>query len=394
MNHQETPNRRLMPAGMPLAVAVIAATLAFAFSRILLTLDEAVAPVMALGVAVAILGISTLLAVAPGEESFVLGILGGIGAAAIIVVGAIAAFNGDYPTEGGVIFGGVAAAIILLMTLTPAGEPNEVEQAEDRGLPKRPVIGGVLLGLLLLGIIAYGTRQELNAPEDVVASVTPAATASSVPTIPPGGSLALDISTPDDTRFDKNELTAPAGTPITVNYTNNSDIPHNIHFFAGADANAPSLGMSEIGTGPNKVLSVSFTTPAEGTYYFQCDIHPTQMSGKLTVSGAAPSQPSATPGPSGSPAPGGATTLTLATHDNSFDPNQLTGKAGQTVTIQVTNQGQAIHNFHVTDANVTSDFIQPGSTVSVEVKLPDSPGTLNFVCDVHPTEMTGTIKVE
>ena len=84
--------------------------------------------------------------------------------------------------------------------------------------------------------------------------------------------------------FTPNTLTAPANTSVTVNYNNNSNQPHNIQFFNGSDSSAPSLGATEVATGPNALRSVTFTTPAQpGTYFFWCDVHTSQMAGTLQV---------------------------------------------------------------------------------------------------------------
>jgi plastocyanin len=84
--------------------------------------------------------------------------------------------------------------------------------------------------------------------------------------------------------FTPNTLTAPANTSVTVNYNNNSNLPHNINFFNGQNNSAPSLGATEVVTGPNAPRSVTFTTPAQaGSYFFWCDVHQSAMSGTLQV---------------------------------------------------------------------------------------------------------------
>jgi plastocyanin len=73
---------------------------------------------------------------------------------------------------------------------------------------------------------------------------------------------------------------------VTVRYLNDSDLPHNIAFFEGADATASRIAATEVVTGPGNLQEVTFTTPAEpGSYYFHCDVHPVQMQGTLEVTG-------------------------------------------------------------------------------------------------------------
>ena len=103
----------------------------------------------------------------------------------------------------------------------------------------------------------------------------------------PGAGTALQLATPPDQplAFVPNQLTAPPATQVTVEYLNDSNLPHNVHFFAGPDATAESLAATEAQTGPGNLQTTSFTTPAEpGAYFFLCDIHPQQMTGTLTVS--------------------------------------------------------------------------------------------------------------
>ena len=49
-------------------------------------------------------------------------------------------------------------------------------------------------------------------------------------------------------------------------------------------SSAPSLGKTDIATGPNALETMTFTAPSEpGTYYFWCDVHQTAMQGTYTV---------------------------------------------------------------------------------------------------------------
>jgi len=111
--------------------------------------------------------------------------------------------------------------------------------------------------------------------------------ASSAPT--PGGTpgTPIEVATNQDQplAFVPSTLDAPAATLVTVNYNNNSNLPHNIQFFNGPDNTAPSLGATDIVTGPSAPRSVTFTTPSgAGDYFFWCDVHTTTMVGTLRVS--------------------------------------------------------------------------------------------------------------
>ncbi len=115
-----------------------------------------------------------------------------------------------------------------------------------------------------------------SAPPSAAASPTPAAT--------PSMTLAVQTTAASPLTFEPATLEAPASSVIQVDYLNDSPVPHNIQFFAGADATAVSLGKTEVVTGPGATKSVIFTTPTDpGDYYFWCDVHGAAMDGTLTV---------------------------------------------------------------------------------------------------------------
>jgi plastocyanin len=74
--------------------------------------------------------------------------------------------------------------------------------------------------------------------------------------------------------FDPATIDATAGATVTVNYTNDSALPHNIDFFSGKDQTSTSLAKTD----------VTFTVPTTpGDYFFWCDVHTTAMTGILHV---------------------------------------------------------------------------------------------------------------
>lgn len=117
---------------------------------------------------------------------------------------------------------------------------------------------------------------------------SPAPTGS--PTPAPSGSggtgTTIEVKTTADAQlaFSPATIDVSANTSVTINYTNDSPLPHNIHFFSGADSSAPDLGKTDVVPGPGALKSVTFTTPtAPGDYFFWCDVHTTAMTGILHV---------------------------------------------------------------------------------------------------------------
>jgi plastocyanin len=125
-------------------------------------------------------------------------------------------------------------------------------------------------------------------PATPSAAPTGGPTGSAGPSASPGG-LTIDVRTTDadPLAYEPAVLEARPATEVTVNYLNDNNLPHNIHFFAGADQNAPSIAQTEVVTGPGALESVTFTTPEEpGDYFFWCDVHLTAMTGTLRITAA------------------------------------------------------------------------------------------------------------
>jgi len=120
--------------------------------------------------------------------------------------------------------------------------------------------------------------------------ITPAAGGTSTPR-PQVTSTAMPAGTPAagneftirgiSNEFDVEEITAPAGA-ITIIFDNrDGGVVHNIHFFEGTDDEGADAGETALEPGP-----VVQTLPLDlepGEYYYQCDAHPTTMTGTLTV---------------------------------------------------------------------------------------------------------------
>jgi plastocyanin len=85
-----------------------------------------------------------------------------------------------------------------------------------------------------------------------------------------------------DMKFNTSTITVPAGAKVTMNFDNqDSGIPHNVAVYDDKTAKT-AIYKGEIITGPKKT-TYTFTAPSKaGTYYFQCDVHPS-MNGQFIV---------------------------------------------------------------------------------------------------------------
>lgn len=250
-----------------------------------------------------------------------------------------------------------------------------------------------LVGALLVGGFMIGAGLNLFAENN-------AGTGGAAPTAVPGVDTSKIVAT--DNKFSVSNIDAPPATAITINFSNTGKVKHNLHFLAakGGATLAPGAGSDSTFVDPGQSETLSFTTPAAGSYYFQCDLHPDQMSGTLTVKAGAP-----VPGPAGA-APGGGSAATGATvvtaTDNKFDKTTLTAKAGTPFSVTFKNTGKTKHNLHFYDkaggktlvdgAGSDSVFIDGGKDEALTF-TPPSAGTFYYQCDLHPTEMKGTFTV-
>ncbi|HKZ90892.1 MAG TPA: cytochrome c oxidase subunit II [Candidatus Limnocylindrales bacterium] len=99
-----------------------------------------------------------------------------------------------------------------------------------------------------------------------------------------GAVLEIATTAEQPIGFTKSSLEARAGQTVTVVYTNDAKVPHNIAFYDGPDATGEQIAMSETITGPGADGEVTFVAPeTPGAYAFRCEIHPMQMTGTLTV---------------------------------------------------------------------------------------------------------------
>ena len=101
-----------------------------------------------------------------------------------------------------------------------------------------------------------------------------------------GGTIAVvdgivEISA-DELEFDAATITAPAGQPFTVAFTNMEGVPHNFSVYVeeGGDVIAEGEIINEGETDEVEIEGLS-----AGEYFFVCDLHSGEMTGTLVVEG-------------------------------------------------------------------------------------------------------------
>ena len=198
-------------------------------------------------------------------------------------------------------------------------------------------------------------------------------------------------------KFDPTTLSFPAGAKVSMSFDNkDSGTPHNFVLTAD-EAQANILFKGQLVTGPATITYAFTAPPKPGTYFFHCEVHPTQMKGTVTVTaGGAPGGGEA--GGGGGGAPGA---LDLTAQGIAFQPGQLSAPGGGQITIHFDNKDAGTpHNvavFKGSDATAPvlfrGDIITGPATKDYTFPAPP-PGSYYFHCDVHPQQMTGTLVVK
>ncbi len=113
-------------------------------------------------------------------------------------------------------------------------------------------------------------------------AASPSPSVSASPSASAAGAVNINL-TAQNTAFDKSTITVPSGSQITVNFNNTDNgVPHTFSVYTDSSAATVIFKGNPI-TGP-ATTAYKFTAPTKpGTYFFRCDIHPTQMTGQFIV---------------------------------------------------------------------------------------------------------------
>ena len=143
------------------------------------------------------------------------------------------------------------------------------------------MIGFLLLALAVTFIGAFAATGDDDGGEPAV-SETPAGSATTAPT-GGGGNIAITMT---DNKFDPTAVTVNTGASVTFDLTNKGAAIHNMRI-AGPDGNFntgdDTVSDPQLVPG-GQTAKVSWDAPsAAGDIIFQCDFHPTDMKGTITV---------------------------------------------------------------------------------------------------------------
>jgi plastocyanin len=130
--------------------------------------------------------------------------------------------------------------------------------------------------------LAFPTPQ-LSQPSIQPPTTTCSPTGSTVMVVAPVGAAASG--------FDQKCFAAPAGSAFTIDFNNmDAGVMHNVEIYTKAPLDGGTHlgganGGTDVITGPATTM-YNVTPLKAGMYYFQCDVHPTQMFGTFVVARA------------------------------------------------------------------------------------------------------------
>lgn len=174
----------------------------------------------------------------------------------------------------GLVSIGMSLAVVLVACGGGGGE--ETATPSTRGTPSgvtspSPSAGGGISGTPTAQATptAAGTEQPSGSP-----------TAAGTEQPSTGGGEELEISAVN-IMFTRDRMQADAGTITIVFENNDAGIPHNFAIYPSSDELNNPIAKTDIEAGE---VTQRLTVDLEpGEYFYQCDVHPTLMTGALIV---------------------------------------------------------------------------------------------------------------
>ncbi len=148
-----------------------------------------------------------------------------------------------------------------------------------------PVRGRLCVPLMALSVailLAAGCNDDDGGGKTPATGQTPAGQTPAAGQTPSGGATA-EIKMVAGTAFDKDELTIPANTQVTIT-ADNTDGFHSFAVYESEDAaqsgEGPIAETETCGAPCRKTVDV---TLAAGEHYFRCEVHPSIMNGVIVA---------------------------------------------------------------------------------------------------------------
>ena len=86
-----------------------------------------------------------------------------------------------------------------------------------------------------------------------------------------------------DNKFDQATLTAAPAKEFSITFNNKGKTKHNLHFLDKVGGKTLADGAEGAIIDGGKSVTMRFTPATAGDYFFLCDLHPTEMTGKFIV---------------------------------------------------------------------------------------------------------------
>ncbi len=309
--HPETRQGLLLPIAIPIGAFAVIGLVLFGFSRVLLSVSAQAATAVALIVAVAIMVVATIVAsrerLSNGALFSMVGVVAGIamfaGGIAIVAIGTGEEAGGGAQLVALEAPEGAAATGFQPATLSvAANEPIELDFSNgDPGIQHNveifdvdpaanpdaePLFSGSLISGP--GETPYEVPPLLPGSYFFRCAVHPSTMVGTIESVEGGvedgggGGGGLTV-TAQALKFNTDEIDLSAGQPTTVTFDNqDAGVPHNIAIYNDSSL-SETLFQGEQFPG---IESREYPIPPlePGTYYFQCDVHPT-MNGSAVVAG-------------------------------------------------------------------------------------------------------------
>lgn len=420
---QDRSNREslLFPVLVPVGALAVIVAILFLFSRILLDVSHEAATITALVVATGIMVVASVVASRKSTTGAMLSMASGVLGIAMLAGGTALLVGQATPEAEPVVLalaapqGASVDGFSVTSLAAPAGTAFTIAfDNQETGVPHNvdiatgdPAQGGEVLVETAV-VTGPATVDYAIEPLDAgsyfffckIHPTTMTGTLTVAEGAEPGGGGITVVA--KGIAFDTDTIEVAPDTPTAITFDNqDASTPHNLAIYTDESA-TDALFKGEVVTGP---ATATYDVPGlpAGTYYFRCDIHPSNMQGAFVVGGGAPaSSPPPTgsaPPPSQTPPVGGGATVSVTASNLLFDIQTLALAAGQETTIAFDNQDAGLpHNVSIYTDDSASEALFTGEMAtgptSVEYTIPPlDPGTYFFRCDAHPATMFGTVSV-